>query len=298
MKKRYLITITTVHGTRHYSIAQIVKYFLAGAGVLFLAIGAGSYWYIHFLQNRVQHVQKEKRELVDQVKKLQTKTKQLQQRLATLDTALLAKRRKLEDLSSKIEDLETIMGLKGETYQFATDANLTPRQIDKILQLLPSGSPVEGGRITASYGWRRHPILKKREFHPGIDIAKKGVVPIHATADGVVLATSFSRYGYGKSVQLAHVFGFGTRYAHLRSIKVKPGQFVKKGDLIGYMGSTGLSTGQHLHYEVRFCKTRLNPIKFMKWSGKNFYTIFKERHVPWESLVKGIKRISSPTKLH
>ncbi len=291
MKKRYLVTITTLHGTRHYSIAQIVKYFVMGAGVLLLAVGIGSYWYIHFLQKRVSQVQKEKKEL-------QARTKELRQRLRALDTALLAKRQKLEELGSKIEDLETIMGLKGETYRFATDANLTPQQIDKMLQLLPSGYPVEGGRITASYGWRRHPILKRREFHPGIDIAKKGLVPIHATADGVVLATHFSRYGYGKSVQLAHVFGFATRYAHLRSIKVKPGEFVKKGDLIGYMGSSGLSTGQHLHYEVRFCKTRLDPIKFMKWSGKNFYTIFKERRVPWESLVKGIKRVSSPTKPH
>ncbi len=291
MKKRYLVTITTLHGTKCYSIAQIVKYFVMGAGVLLLAIGIGSYWYIHFLQKRVSQVQKEKKEL-------QARTKELRQRLRTLDGALLAKWQKLEELDSKIEDLEMIMGLKGDTYWFATDANLTPRQIDKMLQLLPSGYPVEGGRITASYGWRRHPVFKRREFHLGIDITKKGLVPIYATADGVVLSIRFNRYGYGKSVQLAHVFGFATRYAHLRSIKVKPGEFVKKGGLIGYMGSSGLSTGQHLHYEVRFCKTRLDPIKFMQWSGKNFYTIFKERRVPWESLIKGIKRISSATKSH
>jgi len=298
MKKRYLITITTLHGTRHFSVTQIVKYLLVGVGILFLAIGAGSYWYIHFLQNKAQRAQNEKQELTAQIENLRIKTKHLQQRLTTLDTALFAKRRKLENLSSKIEDLEMIIGLKGETYQFATDANLTPQQIERMLQLIPSGAPVKGGRTTASFGWRRHPILKKREFHPGIDIAKKGLVPIRATADGVVLATTSSRNGYGRSIQLAHIFGFSTRYAHLRSIKVKSGEFVKKGDIIGYMGSSGLSTGQHLHYEVRFCKTRLNPIKFIKWSGKNFYLIFKqERHVPWESLVKGIKRISSPTKL-
>ncbi len=297
MKKRYLITITTLHGTKHFFISQIIKYVLLFLLFIFILIGAGTYLYIHFLHSHLQKEEAQKVKLIEQIKVLNKQSESLQKELEQFSSKLLLKKSELAKLNSKIEDLQTIMGLEGNTFVTKIDKDLSAQDIDRILRLIPSGSPVKGGRITAPFGWRRHPILKKREFHPGLDIAKKGRVPIFATAAGIVTAATFNKYGYGRSVRIAHLYGFSTLYAHLKSIEVKRGAFVKKGDIIGYMGSSGLSTGQHLHYELRFCNTPLNPIKFIQWSGKNFYTIFKqERHVPWQSLVKAIKRAVSPMK--
>ena len=111
---------------------------------------------------------------------------------------------------------------------------------------------------------------------------------MYATANGVVEQSSFNAHGYGFTVMLLHNFGFKTMYAHLKNkAVVKVGQFVKKGDLIGYSGNTGLSTGPHLHYEVRFVQTVLNPNYFLKLNRQNINEFFnEERRVPWDSLIK------------
>ncbi len=284
MKNRYLITITTISGTRHYSVRQVIKYVLFGVVSLVLIAFVAGYFYIDFLEGKIVTIEQEKRKLVSDVERMQ-------KRLEKLNIALVAKKKKLEELGEKINDLETKIGLKGETYFQTVDIkSLGTEEINKILQLVPSGSPVENFRLSAGFGWRKHPILKKREFHPGIDIPGRGEVGIYATADGIVTDAVYNRYGYGNIIKIAHFDGFSTIYAHLKKRLVKRGDFVKKGTLIGYMGNTGLSTGQHLHYEVRFNKKPLNPMKFVRWSGENFYKIFKkERRVPWESLVKAIK---------
>jgi murein DD-endopeptidase MepM/ murein hydrolase activator NlpD len=155
-----------------------------------------------------------------------------------------------------------------------------------MLENIPSGYPVANKGVSASYGWRMHPVLKKKEFHKGIDLRGKSGTPIYATANGVVEYASFhKKSGYGNLVIMVNNYGFKTLYGHLSKIKVKSLQILKKGDLIGYVGSTGMSTGPHLHYEVRFMQRSLEPARFLKWSEQNFETIFeKERRVPWQSL--------------
>ena len=106
------------------------------------------------------------------------------------------------------------------------------------------------------------PFTGYKQMHRGIDIANHTGTPIIATADGVVKATQSSA-GMGKFVVINHGYGFQTRYGHLSQIKVKAGQHVKRGDVIALMGSTGYSTGPHLHYEVIRNGNFLNPAKYI-----------------------------------
>jgi murein DD-endopeptidase MepM/ murein hydrolase activator NlpD len=127
---------------------------------------------------------------------------------------------------------------------------------------VPSGSPLEGFTLTSGYGMRDHPVLRQRRRHKGVDMAAATGTPIYATADGEVeMAQRFS--SYGKYVQIDHGGDFETRYAHLSRIAVSAGERVRKGDLIGYVGSTGRSTGPHLHYEIRVAGEAVNPVPYM-----------------------------------
>ena len=295
MKDRYFISITTIHGTRHYSVRQIIKYVIGAFFLLLVLVFLAGYFYIKFLDAKSQKLEHEKRKLAQEKTELERKSQSLADRIRALNLSLLQKKSELEGLSSKIDDLEAKLQLRDEFFQPATDIkNLSLEDKKFILTLVPSGNPVQKLSISAPFGWRKHPILKKKELHPGIDISGFGKIPVRATANGIVTQARISRYGYGNVVRIDHVFGFKTLYAHLRKISVKKGDFIKKGDIIGYMGNTGLSTGQHLHYEVRFDSKPLNPYRFIKWNENDFYTIFqKERRVPWESLVKALTTIPS-----
>ena len=127
---------------------------------------------------------------------------------------------------------------------------------------VPSRMPLEGAQLTSGYGMRTHPVLGGRRRHQGIDLAAPTGTPVYATADGVVgRADWYSSYGLYISVN--HGAAMETRYAHLSRLAVTAGDFVKKGDVIGYVGSTGRSTGPHLHYEVRVEGVAVNPIPYM-----------------------------------
>ena len=127
---------------------------------------------------------------------------------------------------------------------------------------IPSRMPLDGARLTSDFGMRTHPVLGGRRKHKGIDLAAPTGTPIYATADGIVeRAEWFSSYGLFVGIQ--HGADLETRYAHMSRLAVAEGQWVKKGDIIGYVGSTGRSTGPHLHYEVRIEGVAVNPIPYM-----------------------------------
>lgn len=138
------------------------------------------------------------------------------------------------------------------------------RRAEELLRFVPSASPVPGGVITSAFSpGRYHPIKQRVIPHVGLDIAAPHGTAVHAAADGAVLATA-SHPTYGLTVDLRHgESGFITRYAHLSRIAVRPGQAVRRGDVIGSVGSTGLSTGPHTHYEVFFQGWRRDPIDFL-----------------------------------
>ncbi len=137
------------------------------------------------------------------------------------------------------------------------------------LASIPSIKPVREDKIKRSiknlsgFGRRRHPIHKVMRMHAGIDFPAKTGTPIQSTGDGVVVKVINKRSGYGKHVVIDHGYGYKTLYGHMSEIDVKKGQKVTKGQIIGKVGNTGTSTGEHLHYEVRFKGKPVNPIDFI-----------------------------------
>ena len=127
---------------------------------------------------------------------------------------------------------------------------------------VPSGMPLADARLTSQFGMRTHPVLGGRRQHHGIDLSAPTGTPVYATADGTVSMAQY--YGsYGNYVQIEHGGEMQTRYAHLSQLAVPNGARVAKGQLIGYVGSTGRSTGPHLHYEVRMAGSPVNPLPYM-----------------------------------
>jgi murein DD-endopeptidase MepM/ murein hydrolase activator NlpD len=131
---------------------------------------------------------------------------------------------------------------------------------------VPSDKPVKHADFTSGYGVRSDPFKGRAAMHAGIDLAGPVGTPIYATADGVVSESGYHNGGYGNLIKLDHGRGIETRYGHLSAILVQSGQRVIRGQMIGRMGSTGRSTGSHLHYEVRIDSRAVNPIPFMKSS--------------------------------
>ena len=141
------------------------------------------------------------------------------------------------------------------------------KKLDNIQQgaiAVPSEKPVKTAAFTSGYGVRSDPFQGRSAMHAGIDLAGPTGTPIYATADGVVTDAGYNSGGYGNLIKIDHGRGIETRYAHLSKMSVRTGQRIKRGDLIGRMGSTGRSTGSHLHYEVRVDGKAVNPIPFMR----------------------------------
>lgn len=117
-------------------------------------------------------------------------------------------------------------------------------------------------RLTSRFGVRSDPINGEIRVHSGLDLAGPAGEPIYVTGDGVVVEASYAFFGYGNVVMVDHGFGYRTRYAHMKRFNVRVGDKVSRGDLIGAMGSTGKSTGNHLHYEVEYMGRKVNPLNY------------------------------------
>lgn len=135
----------------------------------------------------------------------------------------------------------------------------------ELLSSIPAIQPIDNKtlrQIGSGFGYRIHPIYKTSKMHTGMDFTASIGTKIYATGDGTVVVPDSKMRGYGRYVELNHGFGFSTLYAHMSKIAVRPGQHVKRGQVIGYVGNTGQSTAPHLHYEVRKNNSPINPINF------------------------------------
>lgn len=164
----------------------------------------------------------------------------------------------LDILDTGSLDMEVLKGQIERTIDMVGEIKDYLRQQRDIYFATPMGLPVEEGYISSPFGWRNHPKTGKRDFHSGVDIAAWPGSIVRATADGIV---SFSGYsgGSGKLIVIEHGFGFTTYYGHNKKILVKVGQQVRRGDIIAHVGSTGNTTGPHVHYEVWLDKKPVNP---------------------------------------
>lgn len=154
------------------------------------------------------------------------------------------------------------------------------KQKEKLLAAIPAIQPVKNEdlkQMASGFGYRSDPFTKIRKFHYGMDFTARTGTPIYATGDGVVYKADASLSGYGNHIEINHGYGYKTLYAHLSKYNCRPGQRVKRGDIIGYVGSTGRSQAPHLHYEVFKNGERVNPLNFYygSISAKEYVEISK-----------------------
>jgi murein DD-endopeptidase MepM/ murein hydrolase activator NlpD len=139
------------------------------------------------------------------------------------------------------------------------------KEKNKLLSAIPAIQPVRNEnlkQIASGFGYRSDPFTKVRKFHEGMDFSARTGTPIYATGDGVIARADNSASGYGNHIVIRHGFGYETLYGHLSKYNCRPGQTVKRGDVIGYVGSTGRSEAPHLHYEVHKGGEVVNPLNF------------------------------------
>ena len=167
----------------------------------------------------------------------------------------------VDTLSNQLNNLSLRLAFQSKSY--GQIENLVKNK-EKLLLAIPAIQPVSNKdltRIASGFGMRVHPILKIYRPHNGLDFTAPSGVPIYATADGVVDKAEFNG-GFGNHVVISHGYGFETLYGHMVKIKAHAGQTVKRGEVIGYLGSTGLSSGPHCHYEVHRNGVPVDPIYY------------------------------------
>jgi murein DD-endopeptidase MepM/ murein hydrolase activator NlpD len=274
--KKYITIIIVHHEGKPPKTIKIRRIYLKIFGIFALVLAVSSIFsYIANLKflSEMQEIKAEKYRLVQDVKAATSKIQEIEKERHLLDS-------KLKSLESKlllVEDYLSKRGvIKGSLPMGGGSANKASYDLSYLqfleeradylhtsIRSIPLGYPVYG-RITSHIGWRKNPFGRGYEFHSGIDIyAPQGSI-VRATADGVVEFAGW--YGdYGKTVIIRHPSGYLTLYAHLSQIDVKEGQRVKAGDVVGRVGSTGRSTGPHLHYEVIRDNKPVDPYKFLAW---------------------------------
>jgi murein DD-endopeptidase MepM/ murein hydrolase activator NlpD len=134
----------------------------------------------------------------------------------------------------------------------------------ELLSVTPYANPVPAGKVSSTFGYRGSPFGRGLDFHRGLDLAAPVGTPVYAPADGTVLSADWSKSGYGLMITIDHGFGLSTRYAHLSEALVTVGQKVTRGELIAKVGSTGRSTGPHLHYETLLGEVNVDPADFIQ----------------------------------
>ncbi len=166
------------------------------------------------------------------------------------------------EVTKKADKLSKQLYIQSKSFDEVID--LAKNKADMLVSI-PAIQPIANkdlGRVASGYGYRIHPIYKTRKLHTGMDFTAPQGTPIYATGDGKIAKVKRSRRGYGNHVIIDHGYGYQTLYAHMRKYIVYRGQKVKRGEIIGYVGSTGTSVAPHLHYEVMKNKRKINPVNY------------------------------------
>ncbi|MGX3010372.1 M23 family metallopeptidase [Helicobacter sp. 23-1044] len=294
---RLILMISSPYGYKYYNINAFFKHSL-----IYLAVFIASMAFLSLVV--LYSFSAEIKDIDYKYKYIQEEYAKLVSHHIDLTAQITAKKEETLLVSDKIEELEGEIGIsKSEGYGLkgrVETASITGLQKLFIMKFIPNGIPLTSyKRISSPYGYRIHPLSNTREIHTGTDLAADKDTPVYATADGVVdFAQSGWNGGYGTLVKIDHSFGFRTYYAHLNGIAVKKGEFVRKGQLIAYVGNTGASSGNHLHYEVRFLGAHINPKNFLEWNMGNFDIIFKkEKNIAWQSLLQTINNLMQHTPM-
>jgi len=301
MRNYFTITISDVHGARHYSFNQFIRKFawlLISLLLMLWIVGALSIWWLSY---EAKQVEQQHKSVVDaftyDLNSMRTDYESLLIERVDLEQELEVTSSQVALLDQTLQGLEELVGDDGVDVESiplserVQQVQLSSLGKDLMLSMIPSGYAVGDYQgITSLYGNRKHPITGKKQLHGGIDYRGKKGAPVIATADGIVSFSGMKKdNGFGNLINISHANGFRTIYGHLSKRLVKSGQYVQKGDVIGEIGSTGRSSGNHLHYEVWFLYRRLNPKFFNDWSIEKYDDLFTQvKGVPWGSLSQAV----------
>lgn len=166
------------------------------------------------------------------------------------------------ETTKKLDNIAKRMYVQSKSFD---EVILLAKNKEQMLSSIPAIQPISNNdlrHVPSGYGWRTHPIYKTSEFHPGMDFSSPEGTEIYATGDGVIERADNLATGYGNHVVIEHGYGYQTLYGHMSKMKVVSGQKIKRGQIIGYVGNTGLSTAPHVHYEVIKNGQKVNPVNF------------------------------------
>lgn len=324
MKNRFIITISDIHGSKQYSVHEIIKKIIFFALLTLILIGVGTFFYIQFLNSKVDKLKVETEHFKQEMITLQATSASLKkenQQLNVLKQQLVSlieeNTDKLDSMKSHLREVEEIIGIgpdinasfaeriqQAKVHEEETKKKLveniqnevkkekvTAIQKALLLNSIPNGKPLNYRRIASNFGYRIHPVTHKKSFHAGLDLPAKYGTRVYAPASGVVVYAD-KKGAYGNFMLIAHSYGFKTAYGHLSKFAVKSGDYVTKGQKIAYVGSTGRSTGPHLHYEIRYLTKWVDPKPFMFWNLDNInYISDKIDTVNWTSILKQTERL-------
>ncbi|MGA2962157.1 MAG: M23 family metallopeptidase [Candidatus Korobacteraceae bacterium] len=289
MRKRFYILFVARDAEGHLRKIPIslhyVYVFLAGAiiGMLTITGMAGSYTRMLLKTERFNELRNQKEQLRNQYSKLEQVSHEKDIQVASLGSiasevsalyglksdSKLAQGAQLESRSDEFQvSLDRLYALRRSALSGVANPGLQfgsgAATLNDWLRVAaaPTLWPVEG-KITSSFGERVDPFNGEGAFHSGVDISTTYGTPVLAAGDGAVSFADFMN-GYGRIIKIEHGHGFETRYGHLSGFAVAAGQNVKRGQVIGYVGTTGRVTSPHLHYEVRIAETPVNPYKYLR----------------------------------
>ncbi len=286
MSRKFYTIFILPHAHARFRKLHVSRNFVLAVTALALAIGGAAAWAPHYffhsraLAERAAAIELENQKLREDKTRYEAVVAQLGEQLAAVESVAgkLAQAVGIKDIPSEYPSGGAGRGVGARADIFGEESAALRKRMEnldasfdrleeawgerlKVFASTPSLAPVSGF-FSDGFGWRRDPIDGSREFHKGVDIVAASGTPVRATADGLITAAG-RMSGYGAMIQVVHGFGMSTRYAHLSRVMVKPGQRVKRGDVIGLVGSTGRSTGPHLHYEVFRAGVQVDPRKYL-----------------------------------
>ncbi|GIV27437.1 MAG: peptidase [Bacteroidia bacterium] len=289
-------------------IASIFSYLLTGLGFAALTIYVAYNFFDSpkekILKREIEVLKSQYEILQNKMNRLQLALNELQERDRNIYRVILEAEPLSEDIRKAgfggqaydewagMNNADIIKQTQLKLQQISKQFYIQSKSLDEIAELaknksemlasIPAIIPIQvkdlKKQVTSGFGWRIHPIYKTQEFHPGVDFPSHQGTPVYATGNGKVEFAGMDNSGYGLHVIINHGFNYQTLYGHLSKVVVRMGEKVKRGQLIGYVGSTGLSTAPHLHYEVIKNNEKVNPINYM-FSGlsEEDYAILVER---------------------
>lgn len=295
MKNKIVFSIVDKKGIKQFHLHRIAKKIIAYSLLGIIGLIVSGFFLMSYLMEQVREINSIKTSMIDKYREIYMQNQKIREQID-------AKSLELIDANKRVEDLEEIIDFSKNRDIVGDELNATSLKLEDqlfLLQIIPSGNPLEHFQKITSIKERIHPLKNKYGVNSGIDYIVPSNTPVYATADGIIelARKNTSLGGYGRFVKITHAYGFTSMYGHLSKTLVQKGDFVKKGQLIGYSGRSGASAGERLYYEVRFLGAYQDALAFAQWDSKDFESIFKKTgSINWNGLfwaIEDLKQLQS-----